>query len=71
MDRKASLHGLTFGTTKGHLVRATLESICFQVKAVIHAMEQDLQQPMPQIAMHGGLSKNTFVQNGLGKFNRC
>lgn len=65
MDRKASFHGLTFGTTKGHLVRATLESICFQIKAVIDAMEQDLQQPMAQTAMHGGLSKNAFVQKGL------
>jgi glycerol kinase len=40
-----------------------LESICFQVKAVIDAMEKDLGNPIGQIAMHGGLSKNTFVQS--------
>ena len=65
MDRKASLHGLTFGTTTEHLVAATLETICFQIKAVIDAMENDLGQTIPQIAMHGGLSKNQYIQDTL------
>jgi glycerol kinase len=63
MSAKASIHGMDFGTTPAHLIRATLESICFQVKAVIDAMEKDLGNPIGQIAMHGGLSKNTFVQS--------
>ncbi len=62
MDRKASFVGMTFGTQPAHLVKATLESIAFQIKAVIDAMESDLGSPIQQIAMHGGLSKNTFVQ---------
>ena len=63
MDRRASFHGLTFGTTASHMVKATLEAICFQIKAVVDAMQKDLQPPIAQIAMHGGLSKNNFVHN--------
>ena len=67
MDRKASFVGMTFGTSPAHLVKATLESIAFQIKSVIDAMEADLGHPIQQIAMHGGLSKNTFVQNCLSE----
>ncbi|MAU72758.1 MAG: carbohydrate kinase [Pseudozobellia sp.] len=65
MDRKASFHGITFGTTDSDIVAATLETICFQIKAVVEAMESDLGQPISQIAMHGGLSKNKFIQQTL------
>jgi glycerol kinase len=67
MDRKASFVGMTFGTSPAHLVKATLESIAFQIKAVIDAMESDLGKPIQQIAMHGGLSKNTYVQSCLSE----
>lgn len=67
MNRKASFHGMTFGTTQEHIVGATLESICFQIKAVIDAMESDLGHAVPQIAMHGGLSKNHFVKQSLSR----
>lgn len=65
MDRKASWHGLTFGTGPEHLVKATLDSIVFQIKAVVDAMEADLGKPIQQISMHGGLSQNTYVQECL------
>lgn len=67
MDRKASFVGMTFGTSPAHLVKATLESVAFQIKAVIDAMESDFGKPIQQVAMHGGLSKNTFVQNCLSE----
>jgi len=65
MNQKASFHGITFGTTKAHLVKATLESIGYQIKAVVDAMQADLQRPIPRMAMHGGLANNTFVQTCL------
>lgn len=65
MNAKASIHGMDFSTTPAHLIKATLESICFQIKAVIDAMEKDLGQTIGQIAMHGGLSKNQFIQSVL------
>ncbi|HSC36229.1 MAG TPA: FGGY family carbohydrate kinase, partial [Chitinophagaceae bacterium] len=41
MSRKASIVGIGFGTTKNHIVRAALESIPYQVKDVVTAMEKD------------------------------
>jgi glycerol kinase len=71
MDRKATIHGLTFGTSKNHIVRAALESICFQIKASIQAMENDAQLNLKAISLNGGISKNQFVvqylANLLGK----
>ncbi|GAA4394912.1 glycerol kinase GlpK [Nibrella viscosa] len=61
MDRKASISGLTFGTTKNHLVRAALESIPFQLKDVLVAMEQDTGIPLAELMVNGGLTSNRFV----------
>ncbi|GAB3709012.1 glycerol kinase GlpK [Spirosoma flavus] len=61
MSRKASIVGLTFGTTKNHLVRAALESIPYQIKDVITAMEQDTGIPLAELIVNGGISANQFV----------
>lgn len=65
MYRKASIQGLTFGSTKNHLVRAALESIVFQINAVIRAMETDSQLKVEALMINGGISKNTFVVQTL------
>lgn len=65
MQRRASLIGINFGTQAAHIVRATLESICFQIQDVLLAMEKDLQHPIEAVSMHGGLSQNKFIQNQL------
>lgn len=61
MDRKASISGLTFGTTKAHLVRAALESVAYQIKDVVLAMEQDTGIPLAELMVNGGLTANGFV----------
>lgn len=61
MDRKASLTGMSFGTTKNHLVRAALESIPYQIKDVIVAMEKDAATPLKALMADGGISANEFV----------
>ncbi|HMQ86684.1 MAG TPA: glycerol kinase GlpK [Flavilitoribacter sp.] len=61
MNRKASIEGMTFGTTKNHIVRAALESIPYQIKDVIDAMQQDMQSPLKEIAVNGGIANNSFV----------
>ncbi|MEZ4849858.1 MAG: glycerol kinase GlpK [Bacteroidia bacterium] len=61
MNRKASIEGMTFGTTKNHIVRAALESIPYQIKDVIEAMQQDMQSPLKEIAVNGGIANNQFV----------
>ncbi len=65
MNRKASIVGLTFGTTKNHLVRAALESIAYQVKDVIVAMEADTGISLTEIVVDGGISANRFVMQFL------
>lgn len=65
MDRKASIEGMTFGTTKKHIVRAALESIPYQIKDVVAAMQKDMDKPLKSISINGGLSRNKFVLHFL------
>jgi glycerol kinase len=65
MERKASLTGMTFGTTKNHLVRAALESIPYQIKDVIVAMEKDADVSLEALMTNGGLTSNQFVMQLL------
>jgi glycerol kinase len=61
MNRKASISGLTFGSTKNHIVRAALESIPYQIKDVIEAMEADTKISLQQLMIDGGISSNNFI----------
>ncbi|MES2239025.1 MAG: glycerol kinase GlpK [Bacteroidota bacterium] len=61
MSRKASIEGMTFGTTKNHIVRAALESIPYQIKDVVQAMEKDMQAALKSISVNGGMTQNKFV----------
>jgi len=61
MSRKAEIKGLTFSSNKNHVVRAALESIPYQVKDVITAMEQDTGVGLQQLMVNGGITSNNFV----------
>ena len=61
MNRKAEIKGLTFSSNKNHVVRAALESIPYQVKDVITAMEQDAGIQLNQLMVNGGITSNHFV----------
>jgi len=61
MKRKASIAGLTFATHKNHIVRAALESIPYQIKDVIVAMESDTTIGLRQLMVDGGISSNNFI----------
>lgn len=65
MNRKASISGLTFNSSKHHIVRAALEAIPFQIKDVIMAMESDTGIAMQEIKVDGGLTSNGFVMQML------
>ena len=64
-ERRASISGMSFGTTKNHIVRAALESIPFQVKDVITAMEQDAAIELQNFNVDGGISANRFVVQSM------
>ena len=61
MERRASLTGISFGTNKNHIVRAALESIPYQIKDVIVAMEKDAGVSLQELNVDGGITSNTFV----------
>ncbi len=65
MDFTGTIAGLTFGATKNHIARAALESIPYQIKDVITAMEQDCGIPLTELKVDGGITANTFVMNFL------
>lgn len=71
MNRKAAISGLTFSSKKEHLIRAALESIPYQIKDVVDAMELDTQIPLQKLMADGGITANGFViqflANQLGK----
>jgi glycerol kinase len=65
MDLRAAILGLTFGCDKNHIVRAALESIPYQIKDVIIAMEQDGGIKLTELMVDGGITGNQFVMQFL------
>lgn len=64
-DQKArgAMYGLTRGATAGHIARAALEGIAFQVKDVLSAMESDSGIDIKELRVDGGASVNkTLMQ---------
>ena len=61
MNRKASITGLTFDCNKNHVVRAALESIPYQIKDVIEAMERDADIELKELMVDGGITSNQFI----------
>ncbi len=53
--------GLTRATGRAHLVRAALESIAFQSKDLIDAMEADSGEPITELRVDGGAAVNNFL----------
>jgi glycerol kinase len=50
--------GLTRGSTAGHLARAALESIAYQVADLLDAMQRDAGHPVEELRVDGGASAN-------------
>jgi len=54
---RGSIQGITRGTTRAHLVRATLEAITFEVRDVFNT----IQTPIPVLRVDGGASENPLL----------
>ena len=65
MERRASLSGMSFGTTKNHIVRAALESIPYQIMDVVTAMEKDAGVSLKELNVDGGITSNGFVVQSI------
>ncbi|MFO7669930.1 MAG: glycerol kinase GlpK [Bacteroidales bacterium] len=58
---RGMIAGLTRGVTSGHIARAALESIAFQVKDVIKAMEEDAGIKIKELKVDGGAVVNNLL----------
>ncbi|MBP8918764.1 MAG: glycerol kinase GlpK [Micropruina sp.] len=58
---RGTIVGINPGTTRGHLVRATLEGIVFSVRDFIDVMSAVSGHPISQIAVDGGASRNNLL----------
>ena len=61
MYARGTIVGLTRGSKKEHMIRATLESIAYQTKDVITVMEQDSDIKVKDLRVDGGASSNNFL----------
>ena len=61
MYARGAIIGLTRGVRREHLVRATLESIAYQTKDVLNAMERDAGMKLQVLKVDGGASRNNFL----------
>jgi len=60
-DVSGMLIGLSAHTSKSHIVRATLEAICYRTKDVIVAMEKDSGIKINSLNVDGGITVNEFI----------
>ena len=57
-DARGAIVGLSRFNTNAHLARATLESICYQTKDVVEAMQQDSGVTLDVLRVDGGVTAN-------------
>lgn len=58
---RGAMFGLTRGTDRGNIIRATLEAIAYQTKDVVDTMVKDTQLPLQALTVNGGASRNNFM----------
>ncbi len=61
MYARGAIFGLTRGTNKGHIIRATLESLAYQTRDVLDAMQKDIGVELSKLRVDGGASANGLL----------
>lgn len=60
-DARGTITGITRGTTANHIIRATVESLAYEVYDVIKVMETESGIPIKALKVDGGASNNNFL----------
>lgn len=60
-DARGLITGITRGTTKAHLARATLEAMALQNTEILLAMQKDLGKKLKSLKVDGGASANDLL----------
>ncbi len=58
---RGAILGITRGTNRNHIIRATLESIAYQTEDVLRAMRADIDFPLGSLRADGGASANNLL----------
>ena len=58
---RGAIFGITRGTTRAHVTRAALESICFQVDDLLQILAADSSAPVSQLRIDGGAAVNNLL----------
>lgn len=61
MKARGAIFGLTRGTTKAHIIRATLDSMAYQTKDVLDAMQSDSGIKLHALKVDGGATDNNLL----------
>ena len=62
MYARGAILGLTRGSGRSHIIRASLESIAYQTRDVLAAMESDIGAPLLELKADGGASAISLVK---------
>lgn len=68
---RGALLGITRGTTQADITKATLESLAYQTKDVLVAMEQDSGSPINALRVDGGASMNNYLMQFQADLLQC
>jgi glycerol kinase len=60
-EARAAISGMTLGTTRAHIVRATVEAIAYQTRELIDAMQADSGERLAELRVDGGAAANDFL----------
>ena len=71
MYARGSLFGITRGTTKAHIIRATLESIAYQTFDVLMSMNKETKIKIKSLQVDGGASVNSFLMQFQSDILQC
>jgi glycerol kinase len=61
MYARGAIFGLTRDTGKDHIIKATLESLAYQTKDILEAMEQDANLKLGSLKVDGGACANNIL----------
>ena len=61
MYARGAIFGLTLDTGKNHLIKATLQSLAYQTKDLLIAMQNDAETPLTSLKVDGGACANNLL----------
>jgi glycerol kinase len=70
-DARGTIFGLTRGTTAGHIARAAVESIAYQTRDVLKAMEADAGLAIKELRVDGGATANNLLMQFQADLLHC